>query len=71
MDNIQYVSYLKHTYIYCKVLYSMSFMDRVRLKFGTLKIDVSPDDSINRMSIKELELAIAKLKRPWWDWMFK
>lgn len=70
MCNDQYITQLRGAYAFCKVLYKMSFKDRVRLKMGILKITVSPDREIMAMSIKELESAISKLKKPWWNWMF-
>lgn len=70
MSNNQSLFLLKNAYVYYKVLYSMSFIDRLQLKLGFIKISFSINEKVDKMDVKELEEAIKKLKKPWWDFLF-
>lgn len=59
---------LRHSYCYNKILYNMSFKDRLDIALGKVSYPLFRiSDDINKMREKELIDNLLTLKKPWWD----
>ena len=58
---------LAEEYAFKQMWYSLSFRERLMIKFGWLRVDPRTPPEYYRMGCKELKKAINDVKKPWWD----
>lgn len=59
---------LVHEYCFEKMWYSLTFWERVKIKFRFMTApQYGIDEEDWKLSIEELEIALNDIKAPWWD----
>lgn len=65
-------SILVSTYIYNKFLSDLSFKERIELDLGNTSYNIrTHSDTYNNISCEELSIMLAKLKKPWWNYLYE